>query len=228
MVDTIAYTGSRVSVILKDGSLYTADKAIVTLPLGVLKARKVRFVPDLPLAKWQAIDALGLSSAFKMFFRFRQAVLPHPVQAGGLEFWSSSEGYNTLQQVVTVFATGHTARQLLKQPSDVALAYGLKVLFEALGQPLTQPQAAYLHQWDTDPHCLGAYSVCPPGAEEARAILAQPLGGLHFAGEATAPNAWAGSVHGALQSGWRAAAQVLAKPRKPVVGHHPTTALEAH
>jgi monoamine oxidase len=48
------------------------------------------------------------------------------------------------------------------------------------------------------------------GATDARAILARPIEHkLFWAGEGTASNAWAGTVHGALQSGKRAAAEVL-------------------
>jgi monoamine oxidase len=55
----------------------------------------------------------------------------------------------------------------------------------------------------------GAYSYVRVGGEGAREALAAPEGGrLYFAGEATDPGQ-AGTVAGALQSGQRAARELL-------------------
>jgi monoamine oxidase len=64
--------------------------------------------------------------------------------------------------------------------------------------------------WSTDPWARGSYSFLPVGADPVlRADLAQPIDGrLFFAGEATAGTAPA-TVHGALESGRRAAAEVV-------------------
>ncbi|MCB0187576.1 MAG: FAD-dependent oxidoreductase, partial [Caldilineaceae bacterium] len=65
--------------------------------------------------------------------------------------------------------------------------------------------------WAADPYALGGYAHIPPGAGAARPILARPEGAqLFFAGEATAYDTNPQTVHGAIESGWRAAAEVLA------------------
>jgi polyamine oxidase len=65
-------------------------------------------------------------------------------------------------------------------------------------------------RWATDPFSLGSYSFLPVGATpDDRLALQQPVpGGLVFAGEHTDVDGPA-TVHGALTSGRRAAAQVL-------------------
>lgn len=64
--------------------------------------------------------------------------------------------------------------------------------------------------WGADPLAGGAYAVFPPGTAGVPDELARPLAGtLFFAGEATTL-AGAGTVHGALESGERAASQLLA------------------
>jgi monoamine oxidase len=69
---------------------------------------------------------------------------------------------------------------------------------------------AYAHDWPADPFAGGAYSYGGVGAIEARATLALPIEGtLFLAGEATAEGGRNATVHGALTSGRRAAAQVL-------------------
>ena len=49
---------------------FQADRAVVTLPLGVLKAGQVEFHPTLPKRKLAAIAALGVAAAHKVVLRF--------------------------------------------------------------------------------------------------------------------------------------------------------------
>ncbi|MBV8877201.1 MAG: FAD-dependent oxidoreductase, partial [Gammaproteobacteria bacterium] len=71
-------------------------------------------------------------------------------------------------------------------------------------------RAWYYHDWQQDPYSRGAYSYVTVGAQTARAALAEPLEDtLFFAGEATDEEE-GGTVAGALQSGQRAARQILA------------------
>jgi monoamine oxidase len=68
---------------------------------------------------------------------------------------------------------------------------------------------AYYHDWQNDPFSRGAYSygkVDGDGMEEA---LAKPIENtLFFAGEATDTGGHNGTVHGAIASGHRAAAEI--------------------
>ncbi|WP_084542242.1 flavin monoamine oxidase family protein [Calidithermus chliarophilus] len=217
VVDTIAWGGPGVTVILKDGRAYSADQAVITLPVGVLKAGKVRFLPELPEWKLSALRRLGVATVLKLVYRFEQPVLPEGVNGlyvcGGLpdEWWSSSKGQDYGGEVMTAFAAGAKARRLLELGQEGALEAGLATLRQALGRPDLTPGARTWSQWQDDPYALGAYSMAVTGATDARAILARPLEQkLFWAGEGTASNAWAGTVHGALQSGRRAAQEVLA------------------
>jgi monoamine oxidase len=64
--------------------------------------------------------------------------------------------------------------------------------------------------WTRDPLALGGYAVFPVGSAGAAAALSRSVAGtLFFAGEATA-GGLAGTVEGALQSGERAARELLA------------------
>jgi monoamine oxidase len=73
----------------------------------------------------------------------------------------------------------------------------------------SQLQNALVQDWQADPFARGAYSYVRVGGEGARQVLAAPLRDtLFFAGEATDPEQ-AGTVAGALQSGTRAARELL-------------------
>jgi monoamine oxidase len=72
-----------------------------------------------------------------------------------------------------------------------------------------QLEATLIHDWATDPFSRGAYSYVPVNGLEAQRVLSQPIDNkLFFAGEATCKG-HIGTVHGAIQSGQRAAAEVL-------------------
>jgi len=66
--------------------------------------------------------------------------------------------------------------------------------------------------WANDPYAQGSYSHALPGYADMRAVLVQPHEGrVYFAGEAVSPRAFS-TVHGAWESGEKAARELLAKP----------------
>jgi monoamine oxidase len=65
-------------------------------------------------------------------------------------------------------------------------------------------------QWNASPYVLGAMSAAAPGGQPGRKILADPIGAVFFAGEATHETMW-GTVDGAWDSGERAAEAALRK-----------------
>ena len=72
-----------------------------------------------------------------------------------------------------------------------------------------QLERRYIHDWREDPFARGAYAYLPVNGVEAQRVLAEPIGNkLFFAGEATSAG-HIGTVHGAIQSGQRAAKEVL-------------------
>lgn len=94
----------------------------------------------------------------------------------------------------------------------VVIRQALQTLSGLLGaQDLeSRIDAAYLHDWQTDPFSRGAYSYAKIGADGAHAWLAAPVENtLFFAGEATDTSGNSGTVHGAAASGYRAAEQII-------------------
>jgi len=74
----------------------------------------------------------------------------------------------------------------------------------------TQLEAVHYHNWHDDPFTRGAYAYVPVNGLDDQRILAEPVGNkLFFAGEATSVG-HIGTVHGAIQSGQRAAQEILA------------------
>ncbi len=221
IIDSIQWAASAaasaalVIVTTKAGETFSADRILITLPLGVLQHRSVRFEPELPAAKQEAIDGLTMGPALKLIYRFAEPVLPDGMMAlysavNPPMWWSPSYGHETEEVVMTAFITGDWARELHAEGEEAALEHGFQTLQSELGRELPLPLAARMINWIDDPFAFGGYSVAPPGAEHLREALAQPINDrLYWAGEATAPNAWSSTVHGAYASGRRAAAEIL-------------------
>ena len=68
-VHTIDYSSDIVKVITEKQVFY-AKKVISSLPLGVLKAEKVKFNPSLPAIYKQSINNIGSGYADKLFVSF--------------------------------------------------------------------------------------------------------------------------------------------------------------
>lgn len=193
--------------------LVRAKRAVITLPLGVLQSRTVRFDPS--PRKEPALEKLASGLVIRVAMRFERAFWErrapgvaffHNPQAPFPTFWTPLPMRGPL---LTAWAggpkaqrmSGRSERQLLEQ----ALASVRSVFRDA-----PAPSAAYAHDWAQDPFARGGYSYMRVGGEKARAQLAAPLDEtLFFAGEATEAEE-PGTVAGALKSGRRAAREILA------------------
>ncbi len=204
-----------------------ARLAIVTLPLGVLQGDSVRFMPELPPSKRAALGALVMGPVVKLGLRFRTAFWErahggrcragsffHRAEAAFPTFWNMLPLHAPL---LIAWAGGPKADALAGRDEGSLVAGALedlRVLFGSDPDPQAELEAVYLHDWQSDPYSFGAYSYVATGGGDARAQLAAPVDDvLFFAGEATAPASEAGTVTGALQSGERAAGEVLAALR---------------
>lgn len=195
-VSRIAHSPGGVTVRTAGGPI-DASHAIVTVPLGVLKAGSVSFDPVLPSSKLEAIGRLG-------FGRFEKVVLVFEER-----FWGENLGGGLA--VLSGFGTDRSF-PLFVDLSDFAGA--TRQLESGLGRPVPAPAGTLATQWATDPYSLGSYSFVPVGSSrEDMDELAEPVGGrLPFAGEATVAD-HPQSVHGAFMSGLREARRIARNAR---------------
>jgi hypothetical protein len=70
VVTSVEQDGSTVTFQTESGDVYTANRAVVTIPLGVLKANDVNFDPPLSSAKQTAIERLGMLHRATNSFHF--------------------------------------------------------------------------------------------------------------------------------------------------------------
>jgi monoamine oxidase len=200
-----------------------ARTAIVTLPLGVLQAGSVRFIPDLA-AKQRALDGLAFGPVLKLSLRFRKAFweeIDGGQYSGASFFHSADTAFPTFwtslplrSPLMTAWIAGPKAAQLSAREMPYIIDKALESLSTIFGGKAPDEfglEAAYLHNWQTDPFARGAYSYIAAGGSDARSVLAAPLEDtLFFAGEATDTHEGS-TVTGALQSGARVAQEITGR-----------------
>ena len=210
---------------------FAAPRALITLPLGVLKARAgspgaVQFIPSLR-EKRAALDALDMGPVIRVSMRFKRRFWAEKHFIGGsdlskLGFLFAHEAefptWWTLMPREAPLLTGWAAGPRAKALAGCTEAEITRLALASLGKTVeVKPaalsrllQSAYAHDWQSDPFAYGAYSYALVGGAEAPRKLAAPLADtLFFAGEATDFHGHHGTVHGALATGLRAAQEVL-------------------
>ncbi|HEV2456447.1 MAG TPA: NAD(P)/FAD-dependent oxidoreductase [Verrucomicrobiae bacterium] len=196
--------------------VFRGQVAIITLPVSVLRSSHVAFEPSLP-DKNEAATGLEFGNVVKVIFQFRKSAWDDFgfIQAPGAPiptWWSDARGPTLIG-----WAGGLYADALLECSDDDLCTMGLETLSKMLfnGAPISglrqQLVAAHYFNWAQDPEVRGAYSYIPVNGMDLPKLLAAPVAGtLFFAGEATVTDAQTGTVFGALETGRRAAREILA------------------
>jgi monoamine oxidase len=208
--------------------LHEARAALITVPLGVLKAEAITFVPPLEM-KAPAIAAAGWGDVVRFNLRlhddiWRDEIVPAEFRAGG----QAKFGFiNAPREKIPVWwapgpeapmlvgwVGGPPANRVTRESGHELLAEAMETLAHLWRTTPEEVRARVTdwrwHNWKSDVYARGAYSHPVAGAEGAHEHLARPLENtLFFAGEATADITALGTVHGALASGYRAAEEIL-------------------
>lgn len=199
---------------------FDGEVAIVTAPVGVLKAGAITFDPPLPGAHLEALDGLAMNAFEKVFLRFDERfwgeglyAIRQQGEAG--EWWHSFYDLSPLHDEPTLltFAAGPCARAI-RGWSAAQVGESVMQAIRRLYPDAPEPAAVQVTAWQDDPNSRGSYAYLRVGASpDVHAALAEPIGGgvLHLAGETTWQEDPA-TVTAAFRSGHRAAERVLGAP----------------
>ena len=210
---------------------FSAPRAIITLPLGVLQASPdapgaVRFEPALE-QKASALRLLYMGQTIRISLvfseRWWEKIVARGAEPGtlrGMSFvFSHLEWFPTWWASSVATLTGWAASRRGERLNGKSGEFiknkaleSLSAIFDIPRQTLEgMLQSWHVHDWQSDPYARGAYSYVGVGGESAQAELAAPVAGtLFFAGEATNIEGQHGTVHGAIATGERAAMEILA------------------
>jgi len=222
IVKDIHWQHGRVEAVATDGTSYKADKAIVALPLGVLKAKDeggVSFSPSLPQYA-EAIQQMGFGAIIKILLEFEHAFWKDEriTELAGdslkeMGFVLSNEEIPTWwtqfpenSTVLTGWLGGPPAETKRDTSDEELLRQGIQSLaniFKYSPDELKDMLIAWnVVNWTADPFTRGSYAYDTVEAPGARKILSKRVNNtIYFAGEYLYDGPAMGTVEAALTSG---------------------------
>ncbi len=234
-VTAISYGGELdrgVLVATRSGQRYRGRRVVITVSTGVLSAGGITFRPELPAWKLQAIRELPMGLLNKVVFEFDGDVLageganewvlyqqpdpPADVAPEVMAFVIKPLGAN----LAIGFYGAEQARRFESLGDAAAIEYAMAALVQMYGTDVAaqiKDETTRVTRWGQNPWTLGSYSAALPGASATHETMAEPVDDLvFFAGEASGPPEYNGSLAAAYVSGLQASRAVqssLAKAR---------------
>lgn len=233
-VQAITLSQGHLIVSTQCGQQIRADHAVLAVPLGVLKAGRIEFSPELPSGVATAISRIGFGDVVKVGILFDEVFwdkgthyygLAHKSpglhQAERFSYFLNCEGA-VHKPVLMTFAFGESAMEVETLSDEEVWANIQANLAQVFGERALHAEMVgmWRSRWGHDPNFGGAYSfpAVHSRPEDWKAFLSPCMDQrLHLAGEHTCYK-YRGTVHGAFFSGQRAAREIL----QAHGGHQPT------
>jgi monoamine oxidase len=232
VVREIDWKHGTVKVVTDTGSIYSASKIIIAMPLGVLQADRnekgsIIFHPAIK-EQTQAINSLGFGAIIKFLLEFKHAFWENSATeklAGKslkeMAFLISDENiptwwtqYPQHTAVLTGWLGGPRAEEKKNNTLDELLQQALQSLSNIFKLDIEVLKANLIAwnivNWTGEPFTRGSYSYDTVAAPEAREILNTAVNNtIYFAGEYLYDGPAMGTVEAALTSGENVAKQIL-------------------
>lgn len=227
VISSVTYTSTGVTVVTNLGT-FTADFAVCSLPLAVLKANKISFNPPLGTSKTDSMARIHVGLLDKIYLEFSSIFWDDTVEV--INFISVNKGYfqetyniqfYTGKPILCLFTNSNFASSLEAMTDDAVISSAMSALKTMFGIDIPAPIKHIITRWNQDPFSLGSYSYSAVGATPAdRDSLAATVGRIFFAGEHTSKK-YPATVHGAYLSGQDCANRLIAVA--PPSSNSPTT-----
>ena len=215
---TIKWGDQGVQIETNNGTI-SSQACILTVSTGVLSSGKIKFIPMLPIEKYDSFAGISMGIYNHIALQFKKNFFPH--NKDGYIYYklnSQSTAYprgvagltNSSGSNLSYFDSGgEFARELENAGEEASIDFVLGELKSIFGSKIDKYLIkAHATNWASNPFTLGSYASAEPGSFHLRKVLKQSVGDRIFtAGEATAEE-WA-TVAGATRSGVRAAKEVV-------------------
>jgi monoamine oxidase len=194
----------------------TARRAILAIPPA--QAARLRYDPPLPAARDGLTQRVPQGAAMKCVAIYEEPFWRAEGLSGhGRSLVGPGKGFFDVTPaagapgMIMCFVEADHARLLGGLPAGERRARALDCFARLFGARMREPVGYHDFDFSSEPHIRGCYAgYFPPGAwTRYGAHLRVPIGVLHWAGTETATE-WYGYMEGAVRSGERAAAEVLA------------------
>ncbi|QQO14825.1 FAD-dependent oxidoreductase [Bradyrhizobium diazoefficiens] len=209
----IVWSNRDVSVETPSGKI-AARAAIITVSTNVLTSGAIKFGPDLPKRALDAASKLSLGSYDHIVLQLpgnplgltRDDILIEQSNSTRTALMYANIGGSSL---CSIDVGGAFGRDLSEQGEKAMAAFAKEWITKLFGsEAASAVQKTSATRWNASPYVMGAMSAASPGGQLSRKVLAEPIGCMFLAGEATHETLW-GTVDGAWESGERAADAAL-------------------
>jgi monoamine oxidase len=209
----ISWSNRDVTVETPAGKI-VARAAVVTASTNVLAAGNIKFAPDIPKRTLDAAAKLSLGSYDRIALQMpgnplglsRDDVIIEQSNSTRTALLYANMGGSSL---CSIDVAGSFGRDLSAQGEQAMVAFAREWLTKLFGsEAAAAVKKSSATRWNASPFALGAMSAAAPGTQGSRKILAEPIGCIYLAGEATHETLW-GTIDGAWESGERAAEAAL-------------------
>lgn len=213
-VSKIDYSQSDIVITDTNNNTYKADKVIIAVPITILKAGDIKFIPALPSEKISAFSKIGMGAGMKVFLKFTNKFFDDNIIGGPIcaAYADDSIGKAQKDNILLAFIMGEQANYLTSLGSDKAITSALLQELDTMynGQATASFVTSHVQNWTTNPFIKGAYSYSTINMGDSRNIAAQPINKmLYFAGEAMNISGHHQTVHGAIETGYRQVINML-------------------
>ncbi len=214
-VRSVRQSSDRVEVTAGNRT-YTAGRVVLAIP-PVLAGRIV-YTPALPVAREQLTQRYPMGATVKClalyaqpFWRAKGLSGELVCTQGPVSVTFDNSAHDGNPAALVAFVVGQAARDWSARDPEVRKRAVLDTLVRGFGPEAAAPFDYVEQDWSLEPWTLGCpVGVRGPGVLTATgAALRTPVGRIHWAGTETATE-WNGYMEGALESGDRAAHEVLA------------------
>jgi monoamine oxidase len=180
-----------------------AARVVFAVPASTM--RQIEIAPRLSPQKEQAIAQLSYYDGIRVLLQTKRPFWKAAGLSGAARTDRATEVLDATNEQIGS-ARGILAATI--EGGTATVAAGVNLVAEAFPAIRSELEKGTVHHWSAEPWTRGAFAIYRPGQMTTlMPALAAAEGGLHFAGEHT--SAWTGWMEGALESGERAAREVL-------------------
>jgi len=202
--------------VASDSLTVTAQRAIIAIPPTL--AGRLRYHPKLPATRDQLTQRVPMGTVIKVqclydtpFWRDDDLSGQVASDSGVVRISFDNTPENGTPGVLLSFIEGDEGRIWGRHSLEERRTAVLDCLVQYFGEKAAHPNEYIEQNWAEEEYSRGCYAgYMPPGVWTMYGTaLREPIGRLHWAGTETA-TIWNGYMDGAVQSGERAAAEILA------------------
>jgi monoamine oxidase len=225
VVKSITWSKGAVQMRAADEQLFTAEKGLITVPLGVLQSKPestghISFHPLLH-DKMEAANRLGFGPVIKVLMQFNEPFWQRKEELKKAGFIFSKEEiptwwtqYPKPSSLLVGWCAGPKADGLKSDSDEQILQKSIYSLAAVFGITLKEVQERLIKgsicNWAADAFAEGGYTYTTVDTPNAIKVMTDPVEDtLFFAGEALCNSKDVGTVEAALQSGWEVSKKIL-------------------